>query len=80
MDLVVVVDASIAYTDRHRGGEDQDQDADGFLDDNLPFLVVMLGFCAAFVIIVIVLIAVAAIACDSRRAPRAARQVIRSPF
>ena len=75
VDLVVVVDASIPYTDRHRGQEDLNNEVDEFLDTNLPFLVALLGFCAAFVIIVIVLIALAAAACGGRRTARNARQV-----
>ena len=75
VDLIVVVDASIPYTDRHRGRKDIAEDGDGFLEANLPFVVALLGFCAAFVIIVIVLIAVAAAACGSRRGSRNARQV-----
>jgi len=76
VDLVVVVDASIAYTDRHRGRKDpDDEESDEFLDANLPFVIALLGFCAAFIVIVIVLIAVAATACGSRRGSRSARQV-----
>jgi len=77
VDVVVVVDASIAYTDRQRAGQKDlvEDTADDFIDANLPFLIALLGFCAAFVIIVIVLIAVAAAACGSRRRSRSARQV-----
>lgn len=85
VDLVVIVDSSIPYTNRHDqrhpGGEDIRERIDELwnIDANLPFILTVLGFCAAFVVIVIVLIAVAAVACPSRRASRAARQVIKGP-
>ena len=76
VDVIIVVDASIPYTNRHRGQQDPGEDGDdGFIDANLPFLLAVLGLCAAFVIIVIVLIAVAAAACGSRRGTRNGRQV-----
>jgi len=83
VDIVVVVDASIPYTDRHRGSEHLSDDADQFsdradqfLDANLPLVLALLGFCAAFVVMLIVLIAVAAATCGTRRrATRSSRQV-----
>ena len=75
VDIIVVVDASIPYTDRHRGRQDRGEDEAAFIDANLPFIVALLGFCAAFIVIVIVLIAVAAAVCGSRRRSRPPRQV-----
>ena len=76
VDLVVVVDASIAYTDRQRAPRGGGSDADErFVDANLPFLIAALSLLAALVVIVIVLVAVAAAACGSRRTPRRHRQV-----